>query len=141
VRIIAEEEKSKKTIDKLKKELEALKKERDKYKEELEKVKVTKTYKASPKLLASSFVNAMESMRTEVKTPEESPVDYRIKNFNVKLKTGVGVDDDDNLTLILPKAEELTPDKLSTIKFSISPVPKFKPRIKKERKESGMSDK
>ncbi|MBA7672098.1 hypothetical protein ES703_80270 [subsurface metagenome] len=136
MRIIEDEERRK-----LMAELEALKKDRDKYKEELEKIRAIKAHKASPTLLASSFVNAMETMRTEVKTPEESPVDYRIKNFDVKLKTGVGLDDDDNVILILPKAEELTPDKLSTIKFSISPVPKFKPRIKKERKESGMSDK
>ena len=136
---MADEEKSYE-IEKLKKELEAVIKERDGYKEELKKIQVTKAQKASPTLLASSFVNAMETMRKEIKRPEESPVDYRIKNFDVKLKSGVGVDKDNELTFILPKAEELTPDKLSTIKFSINPVPKYKPRIKKERKENGMSD-
>ena len=89
---------------------------------------------ATPARLTSSFVNAMETMRKQIRTPEESTIDYRIKNFDITLKSGIGVDEEDNVTFWLPKAEELTPDQLSTIKFSINAVPKFKKRIKKEEK-------
>ena len=80
---------------------------------------------ATPTQLSTSFKKAMESMRAELKTLEESPVDYIISKFDVEIKTGIGVDEKDNVNFRLPKDEEVTkPENLSTIQFSIRTIPK-----------------
>ncbi|NVM56217.1 MAG: hypothetical protein HWN66_21150 [Candidatus Helarchaeota archaeon] len=80
----------------------------------------------TPTELAGSFVDAIETMRKKGKTPEESPVDYRIHRLDLTLKSGIGVDEKERVTFWLPKAEELTPEQLSTVQFSISAIPKLK---------------
>jgi hypothetical protein len=85
----------------------------------------------TPLQLAGSFHNAINKMRTEFKTPEDSPVDYRISKFDITLKSGIGVSEKEDVIFWLPKTDEISPDYMSTIQFSIKAVPKVRKRIKK----------
>ncbi len=80
---------------------------------------------ATPTQISSSFKSAFEAMRKELQTPDESPIDYVISKFDISLKTGIGVDDKDNISFQLPKEDEISkPENLSIIEFSIRSVPK-----------------
>ena len=81
---------------------------------------------ATPTQLAGSFKKALEAMKKELKTSEESPVDYTISKFDVILKTSIGVDEKERVTFLLPKVEEVTAEHLSTVQFSIRTVPKVR---------------
>jgi chromosome segregation ATPase len=84
----------------------------------------------TPIQMANSFTSAIESMRKELQTEETSPVDYRITSFDIELKTGIDVNEDENVTFHLPKTDEISPDNISTIKFAIKAVPKLKKPVK-----------
>ncbi len=125
---IEEYDKSITTVNKLKVEVANITSEYIKVKELYDGIKAQKQRPvATPTQLSSSFKDAMESMRTELKTVESSPVDYVINRFDVSLKTGIGVDEEDKISFQLPKEDEITnPENLSTIQFSIKPIPKVK---------------
>ncbi len=79
---------------------------------------------ATPTELAGSFAGAIEAMRKEFKTADDSPVDYRMGSIGVTLKTGIGRDAKENISFWLPKAEEISAENLSTVQFSIKAIPK-----------------
>jgi len=82
---------------------------------------------ATPTQLSSAFREAMEAMRREVATLEDSPVDYVVSRFDISLKTGIGTDKEGKVSFQLPKEEEIAnPENLSTIQFSIKSVPKIR---------------
>ena len=82
---------------------------------------------ATPTQLSSAFREAMEAMRREVSTLEDSPVDYVVSRFDISLKTGIGTDKEGKVSFQLPKEEEIAnPENLSTIQFSIKSVPKVR---------------
>ncbi len=81
---------------------------------------------ATPTQLAGSFKKALEAMKKELKTSEESSVGYVVSKLDVILKTGIGVDEKERVTFLLPKVEEVTAEHLSTVQFSIRAVPKVR---------------
>lgn len=98
----------------------------NKYKELYEGIKAQKSRPvATPTQLSTSFKKAFESMKEELQTSENSAVEYVISSFDISLKTGIGIDQNDDVSFQLPKEDEIsTPENLSTIQFSIKSVPK-----------------
>ncbi|MFX1364841.1 MAG: hypothetical protein ACFFCE_07330 [Promethearchaeota archaeon] len=120
------------------KQLESLSKE-DLIKLLKEKEKQLEQPLITPSELAGSFINAIDTMREKGITAKEKPVNYRISKLDLKIKSGVAVDENKNLKLSLPKAGEtplFAPEQLSTIKFSVSAIPKIK-----EKKEEKVDEK
>lgn len=118
---------------------------REKYLESLSKEELIKLLKEkekeleqpiiTPTELTGSFVDAIDAMRERGITAKEKPVNYRISKLDLTIKSGVAVDKNKKLKLILPKAGKaplFAPEQLSTVKFSVSAVPKI--REKKEEK-------
>jgi hypothetical protein len=72
------------------------------------------------------FKKVIDSFTKNMKTDETSEVDYVIGGMDVELKTHLLTDKDNNPLLSTPGVESLEAQKdtLSTIKFSIKPVPK-----------------
>ena len=109
-----------------KEELIKLLKEKEK---ELEQPLIT------PTELAGSFIDAIDAMRERGITAREKPVNYIIAKLDLTIKSGIAVDENKELKLLLPKvgkAPLFAPEQLSTVKFSVSAVPKI--REKKEEK-------
>lgn len=77
--------------------------------------------------LISSFQKSIEKMQESLKTAD-SRVGYSIGNLEVSLKTNVSLDEQGEITYQLPAAGEVTSSEgLSTINFSLRPVPKVVP--------------
>lgn len=113
-----------------KEELIKLLKEKEK---ELEQPIIT------PTELAGSFIDAIDAMREKGITAKEKPVNYRIGKLDLTIKSGIAVDENKELKLLLPKAGKaplFAPEQLSTIKFSVSAIPKIK-----EKKEEKLDEK
>jgi hypothetical protein len=72
------------------------------------------------------FKKVIDSFNKNMKTDETSDVEYVIGGMDVELKTHVLADKDNNAVLSTPSFENLgaQKDTLSTIRFSIKPVPK-----------------
>lgn len=113
-----------------KEELLKLLKEKEK---ELEQPIIT------PTELTGSFVDAIDVMRERGITTKEKPVNYIISKLDLTIKSGIAVNENKELKLLLPKAGEaplFAPEQLSTLKFSVRAVPKFK-----EKKEEKLEEK
>ena len=113
-----------------KEELIKLLKEKEK---ELEQPIIT------PTELAGSFIHAIDAMREKGITAKEKPVNYRIGKLDLTIKSGIAVDENKELKLLLPKAGKaplFASEQLSTIKFSVSAIPKIK-----EKKEEKLDEK
>jgi len=118
---------------------------REKYLESLSKEELIKLLKEkekeleqsiiTPTELTGSFVDAIDAMRERGITTKEKPVNYIISKLDLTIKSGIAVDENKELKLLLPKtgkAPLFAPEQLSTVKFSVSAVPKI--REKKEEK-------
>ena len=93
----------------------------------------------TPTELAGSFIDAIDAMREKGITAKEKPVNYRIGKLDLTIKSGIAVDENKELKLLLPKAGKaplFAPEQLSTVKFSISAIPKIK-----EKKEEKLDEK
>jgi hypothetical protein len=104
------------------------------------KIKELQSAKEPPKIkpsdLVGSFIDAIDTMREKGTTPKEKPVNYRVSKLDLIIKSGIGIDEKNEVKLLLPKAGEspvFTPEQLSTIQFSISAVPKVKEKRKDEK--------
>ena len=117
-----------KNIQAYKAELSTLTSEYTKIKELYDAIKTQKQRPvATPTQISFCFKEAMEAMRNELKTSEDAPSDYVISKFDISLKTGIGIDEENKVSFQLPKEEEITnPENLSTVQFSIKSVPKVK---------------
>ncbi len=77
--------------------------------------------------LISSFQKSIEKMQESLKTAD-SRVGYSIGNLEVSLKTNVSLDEQGEIAYQLPGVGEVTSSEaLSTINFSLRPVPKVEP--------------
>lgn len=77
--------------------------------------------------LISSFQKSIEKMQESLKTAD-SRVGYSIGNLEVSLKTNVSLDEQGDIAYQLPGVGEVTSSEgLSTINFSLRPVPKVEP--------------
>jgi beta-lactam-binding protein with PASTA domain len=77
--------------------------------------------------LISSFQKSIEKMQESVRTAD-SRVGYAISDLDISLKTNVSLDEEGEIRYQLPMVgEKATPDGVSTIRFSLRPVPKVEP--------------
>lgn len=84
-----------------------------------------KRTKYSPTQLASSFKDAIERMQEGLKTPEETRVNYALSEFTIDLKANVGLGEDHKVLIQTPElSEEVPPQNLSTIHFTLKTIPK-----------------
>lgn len=74
------------------------------------------------------FKNVLDSFSKNLKTDSKSSIDYVISGMDVELKTHMMTDKNNNAVIATPKPENLDAQKdtLSTISFTIKPIPKMK---------------
>lgn len=93
---------------------------------EIDRLKVQRPSLKSVNLI-SSFQQSIEKMQESLKTAD-SRVGYAMGNLEVSLKTNVSLDEQGEITYQLPAVGEVTSSEgLSTINFSLRPVPKVIP--------------
>jgi len=93
---------------------------------EIDRLKVQRPSLKSLNLI-SSFQKSIEKMQESLKTAD-SRVGYSIGNLEVSLKTNVSLDEQGEIAYQLPAVGEATSSEgLSTINFSLRPVPKVEP--------------
>jgi len=93
---------------------------------EIDRLKVQRPTLKSMNLI-SSFQKSIEKMQESLKTAD-SRVGYSIGNLEVSLKTNVSLDEQGEIAYQLPAVGEVTSSEgLSTINFSLRPVPKVEP--------------
>jgi serine/threonine-protein kinase len=77
--------------------------------------------------LISSFQKSIEKMQESVRTAD-SRVGYAISDLDINLKTNISLDEEGEIRFQLPMVgEKATPESMSTISFSLRPVPKVEP--------------
>lgn len=76
--------------------------------------------------VSSYFKNVIDSFEKNLKTSKDSSVDYVIGNMDVELKTHLLSDDSGNAIITTPDPtnSDVSKESLSTIRFSIKPIPK-----------------
>jgi len=80
--------------------------------------------KIAPELLLTSFKTALDKLHESLR-PREGMVEYSVSRFDVQLKTNVTLDERGNITLQLPRLDEVLPsENLSVINLSLKTVPK-----------------
>jgi beta-lactam-binding protein with PASTA domain len=93
---------------------------------EIDRLKVQRPSLKSVNLI-SSFQKSIEKMQESLKIAD-SRVGYSIGNLEVSLKTNVSLDEQGEITYQLPEVGDVTSSEgLSTINFSLRPVPKVEP--------------
>jgi len=93
---------------------------------EIDRLKVQRPSLKSLNLI-SSFQKSIEKMQESLKTAD-SRVGYSIGNLEVSLKTNVSLDEEGEIAYHLPGVGEVSSSEgLSTINFSLRPVPRVEP--------------
>ncbi len=93
---------------------------------EIDRLKVQRPSLKSLNLI-SSFQKSIEKMQESLKTAD-SRVGYSIGNLEVSLKTNVSLDEEGEIAYQLPGVGEVSSSEgLSTINFSLRPVPRVEP--------------
>lgn len=110
-------------IETLKKRVRELEEDKTRLESRLEEI-LRARFKLDSKRLVQSLYAALETMRSELRTPKEATHEYTISGLDVDLKTGIETDTDGNVLFRLPESVGTQGEALSTIRFSIKAIPK-----------------